>query len=86
MADRLVNGKRLLLYTRRISLGKASGIFYLPWKILESPELLGVENSPLSISLVLYFCLWLRENKNLQSTFFTSYKSSVGGILQSVLI
>ena len=36
MADRLVNGKRLLLYTRRILLGKAPRNFYLPWKILES--------------------------------------------------
>ena len=43
--------------------------FYIPWKILESPELLVVENSPLSISLVLNFCLRLWANKILQFTF-----------------
>ena len=84
MADRLVNGKRQsTLYQQNIA-WKAFQEFLSSLEDSECPDLLGLENSPLSISHVLHFCLWLREYKNLQSTTIANYKSSVGGILQSV--
>ena len=84
MADRLVNGKRQsTLYQQNIA-WKAFQEFLSSLEDSDCPVLLGLENSPLSISHVLHFCVWLREYKNLQSTTIANYKSSVGGILQSV--
>ena len=84
LANRLVNGKRDSTQNQINIAWKAFQEFISLFQESEDPDFLRLDCMPLSISPLLHFCVWLREQKNFQSSTICNYKSSVAGILTTV--